>query len=710
MALLGALRHPVATVADFFRAFVRQPFVRAMRYCWPYRGRILLGWLCAFAATSLYVGSIGAIIPLFGILFEEPPKGVRYHQVNTTDEEDVKHKDWVLEVSRDFKVEPDPAVETYSVVEAATDHHAEKIVYVHAGADGRPTLKVIYSKEGLDAVASQAEEANKIYAPALRILADILPRDRFYCLMAIMAAVVVATILRGGLRFANEYLVGHASNRAMLALRLRAYDHVLRVPLRVFAKTGTSDMMSRFQQDCFLIQEGMKTLMGKVVSEPIRMIACVAGAVWIGVKIDPWLPLIVLGSAPLMLFLIRKLAVQMRRSSRKALESWATLMSVLEESLYGIRIVKGYRLEAYQRRRFFGGSRRLFRQVLKAIRIDAITEPTVETIFTLVAVGAILVAGKIVIDQNLDLKDLTLFFGLLAGSLDPARKLSNVSNRMQQAAAGSERVFALIDAELEPRYGSHGTNLPRLSRTLEFKDVAFSYDTGDQVLHDINLTLRHNEVVAIVGRTGCGKTTLVSLIPRFFTPTRGTVLIDGTNIQDATLRSLRDQVAIVPQETVLFADTVARNIALGGSMLTGQTPSRQAIEAAARAAHADEFIRALPQGYDTVISERGSSLSGGERQRLALARAIIRNPALLILDEATSALDEETQAMVQDTLKTFTHGRTTILIAHRLSTLSIADRIVVMDRGRIEGVGSHEELMQTCALYQRLREVGLDSA
>jgi ABC-type multidrug transport system fused ATPase/permease subunit len=386
-------------------------------------------------------------------------------------------------------------------------------------------------------------------------------------------------------------------------------------------------------------------------------------------------------------------------------------MGILEESLFGIRIVKGYRLEAHERRKFFAASRRLFKQLLRAIRIDAITEPAVEALFTIAVAGAVVVGGKRILDIGLsegNLRDLILFFGLLAGALDPARKLSNVSNRIQQASAGADRIFALMAIPAEPRYGTHGLVLPRLRQAIEFKDVGFAYPKGEAVLHDINLTVRHGEVVAVIGRTGCGKTTLVSLIPRFFTPTQGTILIDGINIQDVTLRSLRDQVAIVPQETVPFADTVAQNIAMGARQMTGPGPTQEEIAAAARAAHADDFIRNLPNGYETVIGEHGATLSGGERQRLALARAIIRDPAILILDEATSALDEDTQALVQDTLSRFAKGRTTILIAHRLSTLNIADRIIVMDAGRIIDAGTHEQLLQQCSLYRRLREVGLD--
>jgi ABC-type multidrug transport system fused ATPase/permease subunit len=676
-------------------------FWKALRYCWPYRSRIAAGWLCAAVATALYVGSISAVGPLFGLLFQEPAKGI--HFTSRPIPHDPDHKEWVLEHTHHWKVEPSDAVSTFGI--------RDSTLLINAQWAESSKVRIIATEEGLALLARQAEESGKFYAPLLSLLARELPTSRYYCLLWIMAGVVTMTILRGALRYTNEYLVGHATNRAILALRLRVYDHVLRAPLSLFAVIGPSDIMSRFQQDCFMVQEGMKTLLGKVFSEPVRALVCVVLAILVGVSIDPWLPVIILGMVPLVAYLVRQLARLMRRSSRKALESWALLVGVLEESLFGIRIVKGYRLEAHERRKFFQGSRRLFKQLLRAIRIDAITEPAVETLFTIAVASAVIVGGKRILDIGLSqgsLSDLMLFFGLLAGALDPARKLSNVSNRIQQASAGADRLFALLAVEPEPRYGRHGLVLPRLRQAIDFRGVWFAYPGTEAVLRDISLTVRHGEVLAIIGRTGCGKTTLVSLIPRFFTPTQGTILIDGVNIQDVTLRSLRDQVAIVPQETVPFADSIAQNIAMGARQASGTGPSREEVEAAARAAHADAFIRNLPGGYDTVVGEHGATLSGGERQRLALARAIIRDPAILILDEATSALDEETQALVQDTLCRFAKGRTVILIAHRLSTLNVADRIVVMDAGKIIDVGTHEELLDRCVLYRRLREVGLD--
>jgi ABC-type multidrug transport system fused ATPase/permease subunit len=545
----------------------------------------------------------------------------------------------------------------------------------------------------------------------MRWLAERFPPDPFQSFAWIMGIIVVMMVLRGLMDFWYEYLVGHTVNRAVLALRLKAYDRVLRSPLSLFVRIGPSDIMSRFQQDMLYLMDGMSTVLGNAVVMPPRAAICLVMAVAIGVTINPWLPVIVLVAAPLVGVLVRRFATLMRRAMRKGLESYADLLGNLEEGLFGIRVIKGYRLEGHQRRRFFAATRGFFKNSLRAIRIQAATGPLVETIFTVAAALAIVVGARILLERAYDPENigkLSAFFLLLAGALDPVRKLSNVSNRVQQAAAAADRIFALMQTEPEPRYGSHGTVLAPHHESIEFRNVSFAYETGKPVLHDVNLSVRHGEVLAIIGRTGCGKTTLVSLVPRFFEPADGAILIDGTDTRRVTLRSLRDQIAVVPQETMLFADTVATNIAIGAPRADRRPPDRTAIVAAARAAHADAFIERLPQGYDTILGEHATTLSGGERQRLALARAIIRNPAILVLDEATSSLDEETQQLVQEALQAFVRGRTTLLIAHRLSTLAIAHRIAVMDAGRIVDVGTHAELLERCSLYRRFRDVGLE--
>jgi ABC-type multidrug transport system fused ATPase/permease subunit len=643
------------------------------------------------------MGSFTAVLPLFNLVLQPDSQGVHFGPRPAPTKEDPGRTELVLEADPSWEVIPDPSVERFEV-----SGHRIRVT---------PGVRVIRPQSGLRGLAQDAEQKQKVYAPLMRWLAERLPPDPFQSLAWIMAAIVAMMVLRGLMDFLYEYLVGHTVNRAVLALRLKVYDRVLRSPLSLFVRIGPSDIMSRFQQDMLYLMDGMSTVLGNAVVMPPRAAICLVLAIVIGVTINPWLPVIVLVAAPIVGVLVRRFATLMRRATRKGLESYATLLGNIEEGLFGIRVIKGYRLEGHQRKRFFAAGRGFFKNSLRAIRIQAATGPLVETIFTVAAALAVVVGARIVLERGLDrgsIGELSMFFALLAGALDPVRKLSNVSNRVQQASAAADRIFALMETDPEPRYGSHGTVLAPHHESIEFRNVSFAYEPGHPVLRDVNLAIRHGEVFAIVGRTGCGKTTLASLVPRFFEPTEGTVLIDSTDTRRVTLRSLRDQIAIVPQETMLFADTVATNIAIGAPRADRRPPDRTAIVAAARAAHADAFIERLPQGYDTILGEHATTLSGGERQRLALARAIIRDPAILVLDEATSSLDEETQQLVQEALQAFVRERTTLLIAHRLSTLAIAHRIAVMDAGRIVDVGTHAELLERCSLYRRFRDVGLE--
>ena len=680
-------------------------FREALRTCWPYRHRILFGWLCGWLSAVLWTGSVSAVLPMFDLLFGEPPSAVRYVESPAAEaerptaallstEDDAAPREPVLEIPLGWTAVADPAVGAFEV-QGRTVRHA-------------PSLRVVRREGGLSELAREARRKGKPYAPLATWLAEALPGDRFHALAWVMGTVALMAVARGGLVYVSQYLVGHAVARALLTIRLRVFEHVLRARLASLGRLKPTDILSRFQSDCRNILDGMKTVLGKVVIEPPRVLLCLVGAVVIGVGIDPLLPVIVLVATPLLAYLVRRFATRMRRASRKSLEGQAGLVGIIEESLFGLRVVKSYRLEGHQRRRFFGTGRRVLKQMLRTIRIDAATGPVVEALFTMSTAGAIIYGGYLIARSGADPAELTLFFALLVGAADPVRKLSNVSNRIQMAASGADRVWELLAAEPEPRYGARAADLARHADRIDYEGVSFAYVPGKPVLREIDLAVRHGEVLAIIGRTGCGKTTLVSLLPRFFEPDAGVLRIDGTDLSDVTLRSLRDQIAYVPQEDILLADTVAANIAIGASGSHRRPPSREAIEAAAHAAHADAFIRDLPHGYDTLLGERGATLSGGERQRVSLARAILRDPAILILDEATSALDEETQALVQDALTEFVRGRTTLLIAHRLSTLTMADRIVVMDAGRIAGVGTHEDLLASCPPYRRLREVGLD--
>jgi subfamily B ATP-binding cassette protein MsbA len=393
-----------------------------------------------------------------------------------------------------------------------------------------------------------------------------------------------------------------------------------------------------------------------------------------------------------------------RSTTRHGQDKLAEIQNILHETITGNRVVKAFNSEKWEISRFRGAARRLFRANLRSVAATAISSPLMD-IFGVIGIALLLNLGREQVAHGKMTPGVFVAFITAVFSLyNPVRKFAQFNNNFQQAVGASSEIFKFMDVEDEVREKPNAARLPAFSQTVQFDQVNFTYDSeGEEtrsVLHNINLEVRRGEVIAIVGSSGAGKSTLVHLIPRFFDVTQGRLTIDGVDVRDVTLASLREQVGIVTQETVLFNDTVRNNIAYGQP----NVPLKH-VQAAARAALAHDFIMALPAGYDQVIGERGVRLSGGERQRIAIARAILKNAPILILDEATSALDSESEALVQSALHNLMTGRTVFVIAHRLSTIRRADRIVVIENGAIADMGAHEELMTRLGTYRRLYEL-----
>ncbi|MBI1901242.1 MAG: ABC transporter ATP-binding protein [Planctomycetia bacterium] len=536
-----------------------------------------------------------------------------------------------------------------------------------------------------------------------------LPDDPFRTLLLIAAALLVGTLLKELFLMVNSVMVDRLSLLVSMDLRKKLYRQALRLELKAFGTEGSGDMMSRFTFDMEMIGRGMNSLFGKAVREPLKMIACLIGAAMVC-----WRLLVVsLILAPIIFFIVRRLAKVLKRANRRAMEEMSALYSLLEESFLGIKVVKAFTMERYERRRFHTQNKSYFLRSMKIARYEALAHPLTElsgmlTILLAVLCGAYLVLkgqthlfGIPMTDRPLSLSALLLFYGLLSGVSDPARKLSEVFSRLQRASAASDRVYAVIDREVAVKDPPHPAALPRHRREIVFKNVSFAYVPERPVLENIDLAVRFGETIAIVGPNGCGKTTLVNLLPRFFDPVSGSVQIDGVELRDVRLRSLRQQMGLVTQETLLFNDTVLANIRYGCPQAT-----REQVIEAAKQAHAHKFIEEkLSGGYETMVGTLGNKLSGGQRQRIALARAILRDPAILILDEATSQIDLEDEQLIHKVLEKFVRDRTTFIVTHRLSTLALADRVVVMNQGKIVDAGTHEELLRRCRLYSRLHEI-----
>ena len=506
---------------------------------------------------------------------------------------------------------------------------------------------------------------------------------------------VLFSFWKGIFLYLAEYWMGQTGQTVVATLRKHLSEHLLDRSLSFYSQNPTGKLMARVITDTERLQETVS----RTLTDFFRQIFLLLFFLALVFYIDWKLALLSFLIAPVVLTITLKFGRRMRKVSGRSQENLSQVSHALQETIVGQRTVKAFGMEKYEGRRFERACQKLLRVNLKAIRITALSSPLVEFIGYVSFVPFLLYADY-QINRGFPLSAFLVFVAALFRLYEPVRKLSRMHLHFQQAFASSSRIFSLLRGEIEIRDSLNARELPTLRREICFHEISFRYEREELVLKDISLTIRKGEIVALVGSTGAGKTSLVGLIPRFYDVTSGRLMIDGIDIRDVTLRSLRRQIAIVSQDIFLFNDTVKNNIAYG------REESRlEEVVQAARAAFIHDFIVSLPEGYETIIGERGQRLSGGQRQRVAIARAIMKDAPILILDEATSALDSESERLVQEALYNLMQQRTTLVIAHRLSTVRMADRIVVMGGGRIVERGDHETLLEKSGVYRRLYDL-----
>lgn len=536
-----------------------------------------------------------------------------------------------------------------------------------------------------------------------------LPSSAFE--MSILLAIVLfmGSLIKSLFFIAQNLLVARITQLTVLQLRRDFYVRTLKMDLGAFQNNGASDLMSRFTNDMGGVMNGLNIVFGKMIREPLKLIFCFLGAALISWR----LLLLCLVVLPIAGLGIVWLAKSLKRTNRRAMEGMSKIYQSLDESFNGMEVVQAFTLERYERHKFFLNCKDYFRKTMKIAFYDTLNAPLTELTSLVIVAIAIIVGAQLTLTGDTHLlgirmsvlplssTDLLVFFAFLMGAADPARKMADIFTQVQNACAAADRIYEKIDAPLIIEEPSAPLPLPAFLHSIQLKNVNFGYQPSCTILKDINLTIKRGETVAIVGLNGCGKSTLLKLLPRFIDPDEGETLVDGKNLRDIRLRDWRSQISLVPQNPLLFDDTVWNNIRFGAENATDQ----QVLKAAQMAYAADFIENDLPEGYQTVVGPRGSKLSGGQRQRIALARAIVRDPKLFLLDEATREIDLKSELDIRKSLLEFTKGRTTVLITHDMALLSIADKVVMMEEGRILDLGTHQELMSRCDAYRILNEI-----
>ena len=511
----------------------------------------------------------------------------------------------------------------------------------------------------------------------------------------LMFFVVVSVILRGIFQFFCDITLQFIGNSIVRNARTRLYAHLQSLSLDYFSEQKTGELMARITFDAELLHRGVSDGFSRLFKNSFDLILYIG----LPVLIEWKLALIVFG---IFLFIMPPVVIignVIKKLSAHSQEKIGTISSLLQETISGIRVVKAFSMETYEARRFDRHNRRFYRIMMRMARRDAILSPITEFVVILATAVVFIFMGKALLNGEIAPGSFILYIVCLGSIPRPIKQIGKANNLIHRSAAAAERMESVLNMKSSIQEKPDAGLLPFFKELIRLESVDFSYG-NDLVLKDINLEIRRGEVLAIVGSSGSGKSTLVNLLPRFYDPTSGRILIDGYDLKDVTLNSLRAQIGIVTQEIILFNDSVARNIAYGT-----QGAARQKVEEAALMANAHDFISQLPHGYDTTVGERGYMLSGGERQRLSIARAIMKDPPILVLDEATSALDAESERLVQEAIARLMVNRTVFVIAHRLSTIKDATKIIVLDDHRIVQIGTHEELIEMDGTYKKLYEM-----
>ena len=740
-------------------------FARLVRFAWPYRVRFGLSLVCAMLVAGLWSANITAVYPLLKILFYSENCQTWVAEKLTTMKTDVAAIDARLEeiqflqslkgesnlahvkthfadvsnaydaklaelrrverenddlspmalATKQTGLEKENLGEIRKDVQVADARLKELKLYSQEYKyDPKGDIEIVLEKRQVSLQKERAEIASWIsrYEVIQPLINKYLPKRGFQTLFLLLTIVILGVALKGFFMFLQEVLVADVMQLTLFDVRNLFYRRTMALDLSSFSDQGSAELISRFTNDMDSVAQGLNTLLGKVIREPLRALSCLGVAMCLNWR----LTCLTLVLVPVSALTANRAGKIMKRAVRRSLESMSNIYKILQETLQGIVLVKAYTQERRERRRFFLETKSLYKKSVRVATIDALSDPVLEML-ALSTVSIALLAGSYLVlnrtiyldlwvlklqvaSEPMAIEDLLFLYATLAGISDPVRKLANVHSRIQRAAAAADRICALMDREPTVADKPNAVRLHRHRGQIEFEDVVFGYNDRDTIIRGVNLTARHGETIALVGPNGCGKSTLMNLLPRFWDIKSGSIKIDGHDLRDVSLRSLRSQIGMVIQETILFEDTVANNIAYGN-----RHAPRSAIIAAARRAYADQFISNLPKGYDTVIGERGLGLSGGQRQRLALARAMLRDPAILILDEATSAVDIQDEALIRKAIEEFAVGRTTFLITHSLGSLQFADRIVLMNAGKIDSIGTETELRRSSKLYQRLHEI-----